>query len=333
MAKGTNLNKSKKAKNDEFYTPYGYIQTEINPLLYFYPDLFKDKIVLCPCDDPEWSNFTKFFAQNFKRFGLKKFISTSYSKIPGQLGKIFWIDRDVNGDGKIDIDDLQWDWLLGDGDFRSLEVTRIRDQVDFIITNPPFSLFREFMDWIWAGPGLQFLVIGNLNTTGCKEIFPKIKDNWMWIGPSGFKKMEYTLPNGGTMTMGNTCWFTNIQHGKRHQPYNLLTAEENLRVSKHKLIKGKTFEEAYPKYVDYDAINIDFVDSIPSDYDEVMGVPLSFLDRYCPDQFELLDRCEPALSLDIIKARGESEHKSRQVTINGIQCQKRYHRILIRKKQ
>ena len=290
MAKknNNNLTSAKKAKNDEFYTQYADIQAEVNAYLDFNPDLFRDKVVLCPCDDPEWSNFTKFFAQNFQRFGLKKFISTSYSKTPGQLGKIFWIDRDVTGDGKIDINDLQWDWLLGDGDFRSLEVTRIRDQVDFIITNPPFSLFREFMDWIWKGPGLQFLVIGNMNAITYKEIFPKIKDNKVWIGAGGFKSMEYIKPDGSKQKMGNTCWFTNIDHGRRHQPLQLMTAAENLRLSKHDAIKGKTFEEAYPKYDNYDAIEVSYTDAIPKDYDGVMGVPISFLDKYCPEQFEIL---------------------------------------------
>ena len=309
MAKknNNNLTSAKKAKNDEFYTQYADIQTEVNAYLDYNPDLFKDKIVLCPCDDPEWSNFTKFFAQNFQRFGLKKFISTSYSKTPGQLGKIFWIDRDVTGDGKIDINDLQWDWLLGDGDFRSLEVTRIRDQVDFIITNPPFSLFREFMDWIWKGPGLQFLVIGNMNAITYKEIFPKIKDNKLWTG-NGFNlslvyKTPYpnTLeankkfvkskgynPDEGYVKVPAICWFTNIDHGRRHQPLQLMAAIENLRLSKHDAIRDKTFEEAYPKYDNYNAINVDFTDAIPEDYEGVMGVPISFLDKYCPEQFEIL---------------------------------------------
>lgn len=309
MAKknNNNLTSAKKAKNDEFYTQYADIQTEVNAYLDYNPDLFKDKIVLCPCDDPEWSNFTKFFAQNFKRFGLKKFISTSYSKIPGQLGKIFWIDRDVNGDGKIDINDLQWDWLLGDGDFRSLEVTRIRDQVDFVITNPPFSLFREFMDWIWAGPGLQFSVIGNMNAITYKEIFPKIKDNWMWIGIGSNMSLVYKTPytndleanrkfviskgydpDQGYIKVPAVCWFTNIEHGRRHQPLYLMTAEENLRLSKHSSIKGKTFDEAYPRYDNYDAIEVSFTDAIPKDYEGIMGVPISFLDKYCPEQFEIL---------------------------------------------
>lgn len=337
--KNNNLTAAKKAKNDEFYTQYGDIQAEINAYLDYNPDLFKDKVVLCPCDDPEWSNFTKFFAQNFKRFGLKKFISTSYSKIPGQLGKIFWIDRDVNGDGKIDINDLQWDWLLGDGDFRSPEVTKIRDQVDFIITNPPFSLFREFMDWIWKGPELQFLVIGNMNAITYKEIFPKIKDNKMWLGVGSNMSLVYKTPyanqsdsnkkavikkgynpDEGYIIVPAVCWFTNIEHGRRHQPLQLMSAVENLRLSKHDAIKNKTFEEAYPKYDNYEAINVDFTDAIPKDYEGIMGVPISFLDKYCPDQFEIL-------GLDrYIENNPRYGHR---FNINGKEI---YARILIRKK-
>ena len=247
----------------------------------------RDKTIFCPCDDPEWSNFTKFFAQNFKRFGLKKFISTSYSKIPGQFGKIFWIDRDVNGDGKIDIDDLQWDWLSGSGDFRSLEVTKIRDQADFIITNPPFSLFLEFLDWIWAGPGLQFLIIGNMNSIACKEVFSKIKDNKMWTGALPWGNMLFKTPDG-TLESKPAIWFTNIEHGRRHQSMCLMTVEEDLKVSKHSSIRGKAFDEAYPKYINYNAIEVSYTDAIPKDYDGIMGVPISFLDKYCPDQFEII---------------------------------------------
>lgn len=346
--KNNNLTAAKKAKNDEFYTQYGDIQAEINAYLDYNPDLFKDKVVLCPCDDPEWSNFTKFFAQNFKRFGLKKFISTSYSKIPGQLGKIFWIDRDVNGDGRIDINDLQWDWLLGDGDFRSLEVTKIRDQVDFVITNPPFSLFREFIDWIWAGPGLRFSVIGNMNAVAYKEIFPKIKDNHVWIGAGGFRAMEYVKPDGSKQKMGNTCWFTNIEHGRRHQPLQPMTAEENLRLNKHDAIKNKTFEEAYPKYNNYDAIEVSYTDAIPEDYDGIMGVPISFLDKYCPDQFEIIGSADADVTppgwkgmtkdfVDLYYAQGntaslkEGNRLAHYVSSAG-DAKVPYKRILIRKK-
>ena len=296
MAKSDNLRSAKKAKNDEFYTQYADIQTEVNAYLDFNPDLFKNKTVLCPCDDPEWSNFTKFFAQNFQRFGLKKFISTSYSKTPGQLGKIFWIDRDVTGDGKIDINDLQWDWLLGDGDFRSIEVTRIRDQVDFIITNPPFSLFREFMDWIWKGPGLHYLLVSNKNAIAYKEVFPKIKNNLIWSGAKPWSNFEFETPeldDKGNKVKKSVpaIWLTNIDHGRRHQPLQLMTAAENLRLNKHDAIKGKTFEEAYPKYDNYEAIEVSYTDAIPKDYEGVMGVPISFLDKFCPEQFEIIQLC------------------------------------------
>ena len=341
MAKSDNLRSAKKAKNDEFYTQYQDIQTEINAYLDYNPDLFKDKTVLCPCDDPEWSNFTKFFAQNFKAFRLKNFISTSYN--PGGMGKIFWIDRDVNGDGKIDINDLQWDWLVGDGDFRSQEVTAIRNQVDFIITNPPFSLFREFMDWIWKGPGLQFLVIGNMNAVTYKEIFPKIKDNRMWYGPSissGDREFRvpdsysldaagYRVDDGGNkyIRVKGVRWFTNIEHGRRHQPLYLMTATENLRLSKHSSIKDKTFEEAYPKYDNYEAINVDFTDAIPRDYDGVMGVPISFLDKYCPEQFEILD-LNPHFYIEVSKGNKKPD----QLHLKNAGRNDPYARILIRKK-
>ena len=290
MAKNNNLTSAKKAKNDEFYTQYADIEKELQAYLDKNPNVFRNKIVLCPCDDPGWSNFTKWFAQNFKTIGLKKLISTSYN--PGGKGKLFWIDRDVDGDGKIDINDLQSCELQGDGDFRSKEVIAIRDQADFIITNPPFSLFREFMDWIWRGPGLQFLVIGNMNAITYKEIFPKIKNDQMWIGAGGFKSIEYIKPDGSKQKMGNTCWFTNIDHGRRHQPLQLMSIADNLKHSKHKSIKGKTFEEAYPKYDNYKAINVNFTDAIPKDYDGVMGVPISFLDKYCPEQFEIMSRAD-----------------------------------------
>lgn len=348
MAKSDNLRSAKKAKNDEFYTQYPDIQTEINAYLDYNADLFKNKTVLCPCDDPEWSNFTKFFAQNFQRFGLKKFISTSYN--PRAMGKIFWLDRDVNGDGKIDINDLQWDWLAGDGDFRSTEVTNIRDQADFIITNPPFSLFREFMNWIWKGPGLQFLVIGNMNAIAYKEVFPKIKDNLIWTG-NGFNlsliyKTPYpnTLeankkfvkskgynPDEGYVKVPAISWFTNIDHGRRHQPLQLMTATENLRLSKHDSIKGKTFDEAYPKYDNYDAIDVSNVDAIPKDYKGIMGVPISFLDKYCPDQFEILGLGTGDLAKKLGITKNYRGRTDLAITVNNKStCP--YNRILIRKK-
>ena len=204
MPKREMLKKAKESKNDEFYTLYSDIQKEVNAYLEYNPNLFRDKIVLLPCDDPEWSNFTKFFAQNFERFGLKKLISTSYANdkkehVMVQLslfeekspkfdknktkthGKVFILDRDENNSGRIDIEDLKWDYLEGDGDFRSEEVKKLRNEADIIITNPPFSLFREFLSWV-VEANKQFLLIGNINCISYKEVFTLIRTNRAWLG-------------------------------------------------------------------------------------------------------------------------------------------------------
>ncbi len=301
-----NLRNAKKAKNDELYTQYADIQKEVNSYLEYNADVFKGKTVLLPCDDPEWSNFTKFFAQNFENFGLKKLISTSYAIESKKIktdwqptlfetrnpnfdidktkikGKIFTLERDTNGNGKIDVDDLVWDYLEDDGDFRSEEVRKLRDEADIIVTNPPFSLFSEFLAWIMEGEK-QFLIIGNVTAISYKEVFPLLKEDKIWLGTvSGTK--EYIKPDGGVQKMGNTYWFTNIEHGRRHQPLELMTMEDNIKFSKHKKIRGKE----YIKYINFDAIDVPFTDCIPSDYDGIMGVPISFLEKYCPEQFEIL---------------------------------------------
>ena len=319
-ASNKNLTKAKKAKNDEFYTQYHDIEKEIQAYLDFNPDVFKDKTVLLPCDDPEWSNFTKYFAQNFERFGLKKLISTSYAaeskklSIPYQpslfeiespqfdkkktavKGKIFILDRTHNNQ-KLDINALQWHYLKGDGDFRSAEVTALRDEADFIITNPPFSLFREFLAWIMDGRK-KCVIIGNMNAITYKETFKYIQSNELWLGNgfaggnAFFKELspQKVYANGvydettGLVKFRNCCWFTNIDHGKRHQPLSLMTMEENLKFSRHKEIR----QNGYQKYDNYDAIEVPFTDAIPSDYPGVMGVPISFLDKYCPEQFEIM---------------------------------------------
>lgn len=326
-----NLTEAKRAKNDEFYTQYHDIEKEILAYLEFNPDVFQGKTVLLPCDDPEWSNFTKFFAQNFDRFRLKKLISTSYaveSKTykscyqpslfetsspqfdqvkTTRNGKIFTLTHDLTGDRKVNVDDLEWHYLAGDGDFKSAEIIKLRDEADIIITNPPFSLFREFLAWIVAA-GKQFVIIGNMNAITYKEVFPLIKENRLWLGATGNgSDMVFAVPPGtevaegdkqkaarlgyiGDYTrLGNSCWFTNLDHGRRHQPLPLMTLAENLKFSKHKEIKGKS---SYDRYDNYDAIEVPFTDAIPSDYDGVMGVPISFLDKYSPDQFEIVGMCE-----------------------------------------
>ena len=320
----TNLANAKTAKNDEFYTQYPDIQKEINAYLDYDPNVFRGKTVLLPCDDPEWSNFTKFFAQNFELLGLKKLISTSYApeskkyKMPYQPtlfetqqpyfnpdksktnGKIFVLTRDVTGDNRIDINDLEWQYLEGDGDFRSKEIRKLRDEADIIVTNPPFSLFREFVVWLMDA-GKQFAIIGNVNAISYKEVFPLIKDNKMWMGVSihsGDREFgvpdTYPLESSGWRIDENgnkfirvkgVRWFTNIDHGRRHEPMQLMTMAENLKHSKHKEIRG---QKDYVHYANYDAIDIPFTDAIPSDYNGAMGVPITFLDKYCPEQFEIL---------------------------------------------
>ena len=314
------LSAAKAAKNDEFYTQYYDIEREINAYLEFDPDVFRGKAVLLPCDDPEWSNFTLYFAQHFQTLGLKKLISTSYApeskkyKTPYQpslfeqdapqfdpnktavRGKIFVLDHDIDGDGRIDFHDLEWRYLDGDGDFRSDEVTRLRDEADIIITNPPFSLFREFLAWIIESDK-KFVIIGNMNALTYREVFPLIKDNKIWLGNGFHNGNAYFRPVGereyasgvkdnstGLVKFRNCCWFTNLDHGRRHQPLSLMTMEENIMYSKHKDIRGK----GYAKYDNYDAIEVPYTDAIPSDYDGAMGVPITFLDKYCPDQFEIL---------------------------------------------
>ena len=327
----TNLANAKTAKNDEFYTQYSDIQKEINAYLEYDPNVFRGKTVLLPCDDPEWSNFTKFFAQNFEAFGLKKLISTSYAVDSKKIkdwqptlfetespyydadksrthGKIFVLDEDINGDGRFNINDLQWSYLKGDGDFRSDEVKALRNEADIIITNPPFSLFREFFAWIMEA-AKKFVVICNKNCVSYKEIFPYIKDNLIWVGstpmsqdllfevPQSIKEMfikegkegsNYKVVDGKVFGRSTSIWITNIDHGRRHEPLPLMSMEDNILYSKHKEIKGK----GYVHYENYDAIDVPFYDAIPSDYDGLIGVPRSFLDKFCPEQFEIIGNAE-----------------------------------------
>lgn len=312
------LSEAKKAKYDEFYTQYRDIETEMSAYIDYNPEVFKGKTILFPCDDPEWSNFTKYFAQNFEKLGLKKIISTSFafeSKTYKEFyqptlfetsqpqfdqqktnikGKIFTLTKDQNDDQTIDIDDLEWQYLEGNGDFRSAEVIKLRDEADIIITNPPFSLFTQFLAWIMEAEK-EFVIIGNKNCVTYKEVFPLFMENKIWSGRTGWSggmwfetvSEDYVdrVIDGVNMKNIPSIWLTNLDHGKRHKPIPLMSYEDNLKYSNHKEIKGKT---AYEKYDNYDAIEVPFTDAIPSDYEGVMGVPISFLDKYCPDQFEIL---------------------------------------------
>lgn len=321
--KNSNLSAAKTAKNDEFYTQWPDIEREMNAYLEYDPDVFRDKVILLPCDDPEWSNFAKFFALHSADYGIKKLISTSYAadSKPATIdyqptlfetqaaqfdetrtrtnGKMFVLEReDINGDGVINIEDLRWQYLEGDGDFRSAEVTALRDEADIVITNPPFSLFREFVAWLVEGE-VKFSIIGSSNAVTTKDLFPLIKGNRLWLGKGFAKGDAYFRVPGSTRTdyaagvydtetqlvhFRNTVWFTNIEHGRRHEPLQLMTKAKNKKFSKHKAVRGAD----YRKYDNFDAIDVPFTDAIPSDHDGVMGVPISFLDKYNPDQFEIV---------------------------------------------
>jgi hypothetical protein len=377
-----NLGNAKTAKNDEFYTQYHDIEKEMNSYLEYNPDVFKGKTVLLPCDDPEWSNFTRFFAQKFEDLGLKKLISTSYApnskppEIPYQPtlfemrnelyddvktqanGKIFTLTKDKTGDGVVNVDDLEWTYLEGDGDFRSEEILRLRDEADLIITNPPFSLFREFLNWI-VEANKDFVIIGNMNAITYKEVFPLIKDNKMWLG-NGFTNGNafFSSPTPrdyatgvfdegtGLLKFRNVVWFSTIDHGRRHEPLALMTEAENIKFSRHKGIK----DVGYQKYDNYDAIEVPRTESIPSDHEGVMGVPISFLSKYNPDQFEIVGMCE---NLDVygLKTKvystqeckdaylrkfgvpGTYDLNARSVILKDGLLEKVYSRILIRHKK
>jgi hypothetical protein len=331
----TNLTSAKRAKNDEFYTQYADIQKEIEAYVEYDPHAFRGKVVYCNCDDPYESNFFRYFVLNFSKLGLKRLITTSYKPSPVANTQLvlfgddktltsanrrtkgrpkvtankFIINevKDVNGDGQFDLKDIseqlqvnknnEWAPLEGEGDFRSDECIELLKQSDIVVTNPPFSLFREYVKQLFDY-NKKFVIIGTMNAITYKEIFPLIKENKMWLG-NGFHAgnayfytpvtREYAGgvydPKTGLVKFRNCCWFTNLDHGRRHQSLPLMTMEENLKYSKHKEIKGK---KNYIKYDNYDAIEVSFTDSIPSDYGGVMGVPISFLDKYSPEQFEIL---------------------------------------------
>jgi hypothetical protein len=384
---------AKTAKQDEFYTQYVDIQKEVEAYLEFDPDTFRGKIVYCNCDDPFESNFFKYFAANFNKLRLKKLISTSYdgSPIAGQ-GTLFpeynegngnrlkpkalvvTLDRvkDEDGDGAANVTDVELFLkrnkaartpLKGDnkhpgGDFRSAECIALLKEADIVVTNPPFSLFKEYVAQL-VEHGKKFLIIGNLQAITYLEIFPLIKDNKLWLGPtitSGDREFRvpahYPLTAAGWRVDENGVkyvrvkgvrWYTNLDHGRRHQRLECMTTADNLRFSKHKEIKGKS---KYDRYENFDAVEVPFTDAIPADYDGVMGVPVSFLDKYNPDQFEIVGNSDDgemmreigvrALGRQFIsayRARGGTGHYSPGMRMLGLlepQPRVIFKRILIR---
>ncbi|MGU7951263.1 adenine-specific methyltransferase EcoRI family protein [Streptococcus suis] len=316
----TSLHNAKLQKKDEFYTRYSDIENEMNAFLEFNPKVFQNKTVLLPCDDPEWSNFTRYFAQNFESLGLKKLISTSFANDRktikfGQLslfetesphfdkdktnsrGKIFTLSKD--GKSKVDISNLKWQYLEGDGDFNSDEVIKLRDEADVIVTNPPFSLFREFIKWIMDGKK-EFAIISHQNAITYKDVFSYIKDNKIWLGKPfkgnvGFFMSPYedlatsSQRKKDLIRVSGVMWFTNIEHGRGHQPLQLMTEADNLKFNTKLIKKLREFDtQNYPKYYNYDAIEVPFTMAIPSDFDGYMGVPITFLDKFNPEQFEII---------------------------------------------
>jgi hypothetical protein len=329
------LTRARQAKNDEFYTQFADIQKEIEAYLEYNPDVFRGKAVYCNCDDPYESNFFRYFALNFNKLGLRQLITTSYKPSPianTQLelfdfgddnntkpkgrpkasAKKFIINQvhDFDRDGEFSLKDIalqlqanknnEWAVLKENGDFRSDECIELLQQADIVVTNPPFSLFREYVKQL-VDYNKQFLIIGSMNAITYKEIFPLIMQNKMWLGPSissGDREFQvpdsYPIKAAGWridaegrkfLRVKGVRWYTNLEHGRRHQPLGLMTMRENLKFSKHKAIRGK---KEYDKYVNYDAIEVPFTEAIPSDYDGAMGVPISFLDKYCPEQFEIV---------------------------------------------
>jgi hypothetical protein len=329
------LHAAKTAKQDEFYTQYVDIEKEVESYLEFDPNTFRGKIIYCNCDDPFESNFFKYFASNFNKLGLKKLIATSYdgSPIAGQLwlfpeyndgnskrrkpkamAVILDHVKDEDGDGAVNIEDvklflnrneaarvaLKGNDKYAGGDFRSPECLAFLKEADIVVTNPPFSLFRQYVPQL-VSQSKKLLIIGNVQALTYKEIFPLVKENKLWMGVSihsGDREFRvpdhYPLKAAGWRVDENGIkyirvkgvrWYTNLDHGRRHQKLPLMSMEDNLRFSKHKEIKGK---KAYDRYVNYDAIEVPFTDAIPNDYEGVMGVPITFLDKYNPEQFEIL---------------------------------------------
>lgn len=305
----TSLSNAKKAKNDEFYTQLSDIENELK----HYKNHFAGKVVYCNCDDARKSNF-RFFQKKFSDYGLKKLVTTSYNE--DGHGSVLVYEGDTNGDGKLDDNEVKVSELKGNGDFRSEECIELLKEADIVVTNPPFSLFREYIATL-VEYDKKFLVIGNNNAITYKEIFPLIKENKLWLGFSDNKTMEFVMPDSYEKynyidkkgrKIGKVpaiSWFTNLEHSKRNDEI---------------ILYKKYTPEEFPKYDNYDAIEVSRVCEIPKDYSGVMGVPITFLGKYNPSQFEII-------GLD--RYVEDNPHYGKRFTINNRET---YARILIRKK-
>lgn len=282
-----NLNTAKKQKVDEFYTRLVDIEDELK----HYKDQFRGKVVLCNCDDPYVSNFFHYFSYNFEALGLKKLITVCYKNQQMELfsdnkdDKAVFLEYlgDKDGNRVPSPDEIGVKHLEGDGDFRSSECIELLNEADIVVTNPPFSLFREYISQL-VKYKKKFLIIGNKNAITYKEVFKLIKENKMWLGYRNINSdMWFLMPDdtdkyekiidGKKSKHIMACWFTNLDTKKRHERFDMY----------------KTYNhDEYPKYDNYEAINVDVVAEIPKDYDGVMGVPITFLDKYNPEQFEIV---------------------------------------------
>ena len=304
-----NLNQAKQAKNDEFYTQLADIEKELQ----YYKEQLENKVVFCNCDDPEWSNFWRYFSLNFDYLGLKRLIATHFD--PEKPSYKLEIVRGIKGVVKTP--------LKQNGDFRSPECLNLLQECDIVVTNPPFSLFREYLDVVHRS-GKKFLIIGNLNAITYKETFKLIQNNELWLGVNS-GRFEFMVPphyqsnekitrfdeqGNKYVRFGNIGWYTNMEHRKRHEPLQLYRKYDPMH---------------YPKYDNYDAIEVSKVSDIPEDYDGLMGVPITFLDKYNPDQFEII-----GIDFELIEKNNEKfRGKTSRFYIDG---KKIYARIVIRNK-
>ncbi|MBC6437644.1 MAG: modification methylase [Rhodobacteraceae bacterium] len=309
------LTTAKKSKYDEFYTQLSDIEKE----MFYYKDHFRGKTIYCNCDDPRVSNFWQHFSMNFEHYGLHWLVSSCYKSNNGDLfskhdteDRAVWLDYDGFRDGETmpRAEDIERNTMSGDGDFRSQESIDLLEQADIVVTNPPFSLWKEYIAQL-IQYDKKFIILGNMNVIGYRDVFPLIRDNKVWLGISGIKSRSFNKPDGTVQSLGITCWFTNLSHKKRNDFLPLM---------------ARYRPENYPRYDNYDAIEVSKTRSIPYDYDGVMGVPISFLDKYCPEQFEILGITE---TTEIGYSGGLFDEKSeiREPMIDG---RKIYVRLFIR---